>query len=258
VDEAPAGYIIFMSDPATLRAQAATWYNEAWTLLLKTERTEAEDLDLVSLAQASFRAWLEVPNHTPTHESIGAWMISRTFSATEQGHLAETWARRALECAAEKTVDPFYRSYAREALARSLRVQGRHSEVVAEVRLARLALAGTAEDDLDALDRDLTELESEPAAGPYTQISVHRPKASFFQQVVDSMHRYGAAARTQKGLLEVKTLKSFEGTHLIGYAVWKSKADKDAAVPALRSAVSGDDFATWEEGDIEGWELDPI
>lgn len=241
-----------------MRSQASAWYNQAWSLLQKADRTPDETLDLVGLAQASFAAWLAVPGHTPTNESIGAWMVSRAFATAGEGRLAEAWARRALAAAAPPSVDPFYRAYAREALARALRVQGRPDEVLAEVKLAHFALAGTAEDDLEALSRDLAELEAQPNSERFYQVSVHRPRGQFTEQVVASMHRYGAAARTQTGLHEVRTLKSDEGTALIGYAVWESRAAKEAANPALRAAVAGDDFEAWEETEIEGWGLDSV
>ena len=51
-------------------------------------------------------------------------------------------------------------------------------------------------------------------------VSIHRPKPEHERDVIDSMHRFGAAARTQDGLLEVHTLKDRRSDALIGLAVW--------------------------------------
>ena len=253
----PGPYTRGMAEPLSLRSQAADWYNQAWTLLDKTPLTPTETLDLLALTQASFTAWMAVPDHGPVHEAIGAWQVSRAHAVVGEGKLAEAWAHRSLSAASDPSVDPFYRAYAREALARSFRVQGRRSEVVPEVLRARQALVGTAEDELEALEKDLADLESQPRTRRWVQVSVHRPKPGFEDRVIDSMHRYGAAARTQPGLVEVSTLGTADLRVLVGYAVWTSAEAKAAANPALGRAVAGDDFDAWEETAIEGWSLEP-
>jgi len=55
-------------------------------------------------------------------------------------------------------------------------------------------------------------------------VSIHRPKPEHERDVIDSMHRFGAAARLQDGLLEVHTLKDRRSDALIGFAVWESAA----------------------------------
>lgn len=246
-----------MSDTPSLRSQAAAWYNQTWTLLEKGDRTPSETLDMLAQAQASFTAWMAVPDHTSLHEAIGAWQVSRVHAEAGHGLLAEAWAHRSLAAASDPSVDPFYRASAREALARAYRVQGRPAETSAEVLRARRALEGTAEDELDALEADLNDLEARPESGQFVSVSVHRPRAGFADLVVESMHRYGSAARTQPGLVEVRTLRSGEGDVLVGYAVWESAAAKQAANPALRAAVENDDFDLWEEG-LEGWGMEPV
>jgi len=51
-------------------------------------------------------------------------------------------------------------------------------------------------------------------------VAIHRPKPEFEQVLVDSMHRFGAAARTQAGLREVHTLRDTRSCVLVGLAVW--------------------------------------
>jgi heme-degrading monooxygenase HmoA len=89
-------------------------------------------------------------------------------------------------------------------------------------------------------------------------VSIHRPKAEHERDVIDSMHRFGAAARTQDGLHEVHTLKDRRSNALIGLAVWDSVDALDAARPALSAATEGDDFDAWDAAPIEGFLLDEV
>jgi heme-degrading monooxygenase HmoA len=91
-------------------------------------------------------------------------------------------------------------------------------------------------------------------------ISIHRPRPEYESDLVDSMHRYGNAARSQPGLLEVHTLKARdqETPLLIGVAVWKSIEAKDAANDALSRAIEGDTFDRWETEPFQSFLLDEI
>jgi heme-degrading monooxygenase HmoA len=89
-------------------------------------------------------------------------------------------------------------------------------------------------------------------------ISIHRPKPEHAQTVVDSMHRFGAAARTQEGLREVHTLKDQRSEALMGFAIWESAEALAAARPALAAATEGDDFDTWETAPIEMFLLEDV
>jgi len=81
-------------------------------------------------------------------------------------------------------------------------------------------------------------------------VAIHRPKPEFEQVLVDSMHRFGAAARTQAGLREVHTLRDTRSGVLVGLAVWESATALEAARPALAAATETDDF--------EAWVLEPV
>jgi len=89
-------------------------------------------------------------------------------------------------------------------------------------------------------------------------VSIHRPKPEHERDVIDSMHRFGAAARTQHGLLEVHTLKDRRSDALIGLAVWESADALEAARPALAAATEHDDFDAWDAVPIEGFLLDEV
>jgi len=89
-------------------------------------------------------------------------------------------------------------------------------------------------------------------------VSIHRPKPEHEQDAIDSMRRFGAAARLQDGLLEVHTLKDRRSDALIGFAVWESAEALDAARPTLATATENDDFDAWESAPIEGFLLDEV
>ena len=85
-------------------------------------------------------------------------------------------------------------------------------------------------------------------------ISIHMPKPEHEPDVIDSMHRFGAAARTQPGLVEVHTLKDTRGSGaLVGFALWESAEALLAARPALSEATENDDFDAWESEPIRSY-----
>lgn len=89
-------------------------------------------------------------------------------------------------------------------------------------------------------------------------VSIHRPKPEHEQDVIDSMHRFADAARTQDGSLEVHTLKDRRSDALIGLAVWESAEAFEAARPALTAATEYDDFDAWDAAPIKGFLLDEV
>jgi heme-degrading monooxygenase HmoA len=89
-------------------------------------------------------------------------------------------------------------------------------------------------------------------------LSIHRPKPEHEQDVIDSMHRFGEAARSQDGLVEVHTLKDQRSDALLGLAIWASADALAAARPALAAATEHDDFETWEAAPIEGFLLEEV
>jgi heme-degrading monooxygenase HmoA len=82
----------------------------------------------------------------------------------------------------------------------------------------------------------------------YVQLTTMQPNAGYEQHVVDSMHRFSAASRTQAGLQFTTTLRDPSSGELVGLAVWDSEESAAAAGPAVRAAVEGDDFDTWVAG----------
>jgi hypothetical protein len=84
--------------------------------------------------------------------------------------------------------------------------------------------------------------------------SVHMPQPDHEGDVIDSMHRFGAAAASQAGLVEVHTLKDTRGSGaLVGFAIWESADALMSARPALAAATEGDDFEAWESEPIRSY-----
>jgi quinol monooxygenase YgiN len=89
-------------------------------------------------------------------------------------------------------------------------------------------------------------------------IAIHTPKPEHTSAVIDSMHRFGAAARTQQGLREVHTLQDRRDGTLVGFAVWESADALAAARPAMAAAIEGDDFDAWETEPIRVYQLEEV
>jgi heme-degrading monooxygenase HmoA len=89
-------------------------------------------------------------------------------------------------------------------------------------------------------------------------LSIHRPKPEHEHEVIDSMHRFGAAARSQPGLIEVHTLKDQRSDALVGLAVWTSADALTAARPALAAATADDDFDAWDAEPIRSFLLEEV
>jgi heme-degrading monooxygenase HmoA len=79
----------------------------------------------------------------------------------------------------------------------------------------------------------------------FVNLSIMKPNQGHEQDTIDSMHRFGEAARAQSGLQLVTTLREPESGDLYGIAVWETEEAARAASGALMAAVANDDFETW-------------
>lgn len=89
-------------------------------------------------------------------------------------------------------------------------------------------------------------------------MSVHTPMPGKEQELVESMHRFGAAGRGQPGLLDVKTFRDRSSGRLIGMARWENEASWRAGAEAMRAAVVDDPFEEWEAAEVEGFLLEEV
>jgi heme-degrading monooxygenase HmoA len=89
-------------------------------------------------------------------------------------------------------------------------------------------------------------------------MSIHTPKPGKEQDLIDSMHRYGAAGEGQPGLIDVRTLRDRHTGRLVGMARWEDEESWQAGVAAMRAAVADDPFDEWEAAEVEGFTLEEV
>jgi heme-degrading monooxygenase HmoA len=78
-------------------------------------------------------------------------------------------------------------------------------------------------------------------------LAIHTPKPEGVDDLIASMQRFAAAARSQPGLQEVHTMRDSESGKLLGLAVWESREAFDVGVQRMRAAVEDDPFLDWED-----------
>jgi len=95
-----------------------------WELLGKTNRTLAEDEEIVLAAQASLYHWTQIG--TGVHAQRGQWLLAHVYTVLEQPDLAMQHASRCMELteAYPTEMKDFDLAYAYEALARAYGLQG--------------------------------------------------------------------------------------------------------------------------------------
>ena len=89
-------------------------------------------------------------------------------------------------------------------------------------------------------------------------LSIHTPKPGKEQALIDSMHRFGAAAVGQPGFVDAKALRDKRTGRLVGMARWEDEASWRAGVEVMRAAVEDDPFDEWEAADTEGFFLEEV
>lgn len=99
-------------------------FNKAWDLINKSDRTPAEDEEMIRLSLASHYHWTQRDDYSPTSASIGHWQTSRIYAIIGQAENARWYGQMCLEVSQVESVTPFYLGYAYEALARAEAVGG--------------------------------------------------------------------------------------------------------------------------------------
>ena len=103
---------------------SANCFNKAWDLIDKSDRTPAEDEEMIRLSLASHYHWTQRDDYSPTSASIGHWQTSRIYAILGQAENARRYGQICLEASRAEDVPPFYLGYAFEALARAEAVGG--------------------------------------------------------------------------------------------------------------------------------------
>ena len=93
----------------------------------------------------------------------------------------------------------------------------------------------------------------------FVSIGIHaHPKKGKEKLLIDSMHRFGAAMKTQPGLQRAHALQDPESGALIGLAIWDSKKDWEAARSVMLEAIKDDPFEEWEDEPPEVYFLNEV
>jgi hypothetical protein len=161
-----------MSDPpfdetTAHRHFAMSCFNRAWDFLDLPHRDAQQAEEMLHVAHASFWHWLRVPERTATNLSIGLWQLARVYAVAGLGDDARRWAARCLELSESHRLEPLYRAYAHEAVARAERAAGSAASALAHLASARGLLSRIDDvEDRDRLARDLDSLDGSGESRP--------------------------------------------------------------------------------------------
>lgn len=98
-------------------------FNTAWTYIEQAEkRSPDEDLAMLHAAIVSLWHWSHREDVRPENLSVAYWQVSRVFNLIRQPNNARTYGLLALKYA--EFLEPFFKAYAYETLARSEMLSG--------------------------------------------------------------------------------------------------------------------------------------
>ncbi|TFB22914.1 hypothetical protein E3U55_06650 [Filobacillus milosensis] len=103
----------------THKQLAVNCFNNVWDLLDLTERTDAQNEEMVQMCHSSFWHWTQVEDHTDQNLSIGYWQLSRVYAVVGNGPQAEHYAQRCIDVSRKAELPPFFIAYGYEAMARA-------------------------------------------------------------------------------------------------------------------------------------------
>jgi hypothetical protein len=103
---------------------SAQCFNAAWDLMDKTDRTAAEDEQMVRLTMASHWHWTQREDYGMKEQSIAHWQTSRIYAILGQADNARRYGQLCLAASQGEDLPPFCLGYAYEALARAESVAG--------------------------------------------------------------------------------------------------------------------------------------
>ena len=116
---------------------AANCFNRAWDLIDKTDRTFAEDEDMIRLSLASHYHWTQREDYTNTNASIAHWQTSHIYALLGQADNARCYGQLCLEVSQAEDIPPFFLGYAFEALARAEATAGNQKKSQVYIEQAR-------------------------------------------------------------------------------------------------------------------------
>jgi hypothetical protein len=138
---------------------AAECFNKAWDYIDKSRRSKSEEDQMLQLSLSSLWHWTQRKDSNATNLSVGYWQVSRVYALLRQADNARHYGELSLKAAQEEEVQPFYRGYAYEALARAEMVAGNDDEMEKQLILAhQIAATLTDPGEKKQLLRDLSKI----------------------------------------------------------------------------------------------------
>lgn len=122
---------------AAHRYFAAECFNRAWDFIDKPQRSPAEDDEMLHLSLTSLWHWSQRSDATPTNLSVGYWQVGRVYALRGEPANALHYAMLSLQASQAAGVEPVYRGYAYEALARAEALAGSTEKAHEYLRQAR-------------------------------------------------------------------------------------------------------------------------
>lgn len=140
---------------------AAECFNRAWDFIDKPQRSPAENDEMLHLALTSLWHWLQRPDVTPSNLSVGYWQVARVNALRGDAASARHYGLLSLQASQAAGVEPFFRGYAFEALARAEALAG-SPEIAADYLRQAWAEANQVEDpeDRKLLEKDLDSIKT--------------------------------------------------------------------------------------------------
>ncbi len=132
-------------------------FNKTWDYIEKKDRSQEDDLNMVHTAFASLWHWSQREDVSAKNLSVGYWQVSRVFSLIRQPDNARMYGLLSLKHA--ESLDPFFKSYAFESLARAEMLAGNRVVMKHYLEKAREMLEQVSdEEDKGMLLKDLASI----------------------------------------------------------------------------------------------------
>jgi len=145
---------------AAHRYFATYCFNQTWDYIDRPGLTSQEEEVMLSLSLISLWHWTQRQDCTPTNLSVGYWQVARVFALLRQADNARHYGELCLEASQMDGVEPFYKGYAYEALARAEAVSGDRRQKDHFILMARQAAAEVMEaEDRNQLLKDLETIQ---------------------------------------------------------------------------------------------------
>jgi uncharacterized damage-inducible protein DinB len=141
---------------------AVTAFNRVWQLMDKSDRTPAEDAEMLHLAHASRHHWGRIGE--PVHLARGEWQVARVYCVLGRAEPALYHARLCLEITEANGIGDFDLAFAYEGMARVAALAGDADTSRAWLEKARGAAAAIAsEEDRKIVWGDLATIDGAQA-----------------------------------------------------------------------------------------------